>query len=506
MSDRDRQCVACGRSKVVYIASVDDVFPGCSGLRGAARRAWERGDTHICSFSECQTSVDRGDRHRDTVRARRYDGRDEQRDDDQGDVQGDPDAELADSADPVDSPEEHDGAAGVPAPWDNLPDYVLATARFLLFTVIQRGTKPNGDPNYAKVPCSPWVTGNITPTDGGATHPDNWTDFETAVESYGKWHEHMKGTASPVMLGWAFSPEDDVVGIDLDDCVDPETGAIQTYAKELLAMCDSYAEYSVSGTGIHILVRGELASAIANKTEDVEIYPGDRGFVMTGDHIPPTPREIRDAQEALDYCKREYQTDDDDRSRPSSRSTPTPESADGEGSDAPFYDMAAVDVLPAVAVDENVAHPFHASSTGANFKLHSDGQTAICWSGGHAVGSGPGCGLGAHHLAAMEMLRATDAVPREFAEYVDSDGVDCAALRHGWVDDDALVLATYVHSVRKGYCEASPPPYRAIRAKAAELDLLDGLEGDHKRSKWSLFRVCARQIARDEAFTIDVDA
>jgi primase-polymerase (primpol)-like protein len=46
-------------------------------------------------------------------------------------------------------------------------------------------------------------------------------------------------------------------GIDIDDCVD-ENGIIADWAWEIIRLLDSYTEYSTSGTGVHIVVKGLL--------------------------------------------------------------------------------------------------------------------------------------------------------------------------------------------------------------------------------------------------------
>src|SRR5829696_6807830 len=61
-------------------------------------------------------------------------------------------------------------------------------------------------------------------------------------------------------LGFVFTPEDDLCGVDLDKCLDPETGELEGWAQKVIGELDSYTEISPSGTGVHVLVRGELPS------------------------------------------------------------------------------------------------------------------------------------------------------------------------------------------------------------------------------------------------------
>ena len=59
-------------------------------------------------------------------------------------------------------------------------------------------------------------------------------------------------------IGFVFTEDDPYVGIDLDDCRDPDTGELTDLANSIVEQLDSYTEISPSGTGIHIIVRGVL--------------------------------------------------------------------------------------------------------------------------------------------------------------------------------------------------------------------------------------------------------
>ena len=50
----------------------------------------------------------------------------------------------------------------------------------------------------------------------------------------------------------------DLVGFDFDIVRDPEFGIIDPWAQELIDELDGYAEVSPSGTGVKVIVRGEL--------------------------------------------------------------------------------------------------------------------------------------------------------------------------------------------------------------------------------------------------------
>ena len=97
-----------------------------------------------------------------------------------------------------------------------------------------------------------------------------WSNFEQAVEAY------ENGDYAGV--GFVFSSGDPYTGIDLDGCVD-ENGQIAPWALEIIQHFDSYTEVSVSGTGLHVIVKGDVPN---RRNGDVEVYSSKRFFTVTG--------------------------------------------------------------------------------------------------------------------------------------------------------------------------------------------------------------------------------
>lgn len=88
-----------------------------------------------------------------------------------------------------------------------------------------------------------------------------------------------------IMLGTDHAPEGMVrVGIDLDGCRDPKTGAVDAWAERIIHRFDTYAEPSPSGTGMHLLCyfRAEAVEAVRAKGFMREQF--GRTF-SRGDHI-----------------------------------------------------------------------------------------------------------------------------------------------------------------------------------------------------------------------------
>jgi putative DNA primase/helicase len=97
-----------------------------------------------------------------------------------------------------------------------------------------------------------------------------WSTFEEALEAYK--HGEYAG------LGFVFCSGDPYTGVDLDDCVN-EDGEIALWALEIARHLDSYIELSATGTGLHIIVRGDVPN---RRKGDVEVYSSKRFFTMTG--------------------------------------------------------------------------------------------------------------------------------------------------------------------------------------------------------------------------------
>lgn len=92
------------------------------------------------------------------------------------------------------------------------------------------------------------------------------------------------------LLGFVFTSADPYVGVDLDACIDPETNDLNDEARAIVDSIDSYTEISPRGSGVHLLVRANIARAY--KRAGMEIYQSGRYFRMTGCHYPGTPLEI----------------------------------------------------------------------------------------------------------------------------------------------------------------------------------------------------------------------
>jgi hypothetical protein len=146
-----------------------------------------------------------------------------------------------------------------------------------------RSEERDGKPT--KIPYSP-----LTGQRASSTTPGTWAGYEEAVRAC---KEHGYGG-----IGFVFTSEDDLCGVDLDGCLNADTGEIEPWARIIIEELDSYTEISPSGTGVHVLVRATLPEG-RNRKGRFETYDRDRYFTVTGKHLAGTPRTIEGRQEEL---------------------------------------------------------------------------------------------------------------------------------------------------------------------------------------------------------------
>src|SRR5215207_10383026 len=142
------------------------------------------------------------------------------------------------------------------------------------------------DGKSTKVPYSP-----LTGEKASSTDAETWVGYQEAVSAYQK--QGYDG------LGFVFTPEDELCGVDLDDCLDPESGEIEPWAQDIIEELNSYTEISPSRTGVHVLVRGKLPEG-RNRKGRFEAYDRNRYFTVTGKHLAGTPRSVESRQDELE--------------------------------------------------------------------------------------------------------------------------------------------------------------------------------------------------------------
>ena len=107
--------------------------------------------------------------------------------------------------------------------------------------------------------------------------------------------------------GFVFSADDPLFFLDLDHCVDPDTGEIDPRAQWIVdAFINiTYIEYSPSRTGLHIIGEGVLpgtqhTKAIGENDMKVEMFDRVKYCTITGHRLDGAAHDVLPCQDALD--------------------------------------------------------------------------------------------------------------------------------------------------------------------------------------------------------------
>jgi hypothetical protein len=177
---------------------------------------------------------------------------------------------------------------------DAIPAELKAYPQWVSWRYVERGGK------RTKMPVNP-----RNGLEASVTDPSTWGTFEEAVALPGG------------RIGFVFYEDDPFCGVDFDAGKDPKTGQVTRpildsetggitdgFVAAAVTSLDSYTEYSPSGDGLHVIVRGELPGG-RNRKGSVEMYDRGRFFTVTGRPLPGRPPTVEDRHEALAALHRE---------------------------------------------------------------------------------------------------------------------------------------------------------------------------------------------------------
>lgn len=149
--------------------------------------------------------------------------------------------------------------------YNNIPEELRRLHQWVVWRYeMTDGGKPT------KLPYNP-VTGRLA----SVTDPSTWVDFMTAVNA--TWNG-FNG------IGFVFTAQDPFCGLDLDYTEDAENFERQ---KKVFQHTTSYAEYSPSGKGLHIICKARVPHG--RKRASIEIYSQERYFTFTGNVYRAAP-------------------------------------------------------------------------------------------------------------------------------------------------------------------------------------------------------------------------
>lgn len=175
----------------------------------------------------------------------------------------------------------------------NVPQCLRESANWVVWKYTPESDPETGEVTWDKPPYNA-RTGGLA----SSTNPQTWSTFEDAMSAYcrGDWD----GVGFVLHRGGEPGDEvDGLVGIDLDHCRDPQTGALEGWAWEIVARLSSYTEVSPSLCGVRVFVRGDLP-AHGRKKGQYENYQTGRYVTVTGNRLDDFPDQIHTRQSELE--------------------------------------------------------------------------------------------------------------------------------------------------------------------------------------------------------------
>jgi len=136
-----------------------------------------------------------------------------------------------------------------------------------------------------KIPKNP-----ATGKNAQSNNPKTWGTFAQAV----------KACDTFKFDGVGFMFANGYFGVDLDHCADNVD-----FCDEFVETLQSYAEFSKSGSGIHIICKGKLPEG-ARRKGNVEMYSSGRYFICTGNVYNQKYTKIQDCTESIKVLHSKY--------------------------------------------------------------------------------------------------------------------------------------------------------------------------------------------------------
>ncbi|MCA9329277.1 hypothetical protein KDA11_01410 [Candidatus Saccharibacteria bacterium] len=159
----------------------------------------------------------------------------------------------------------------------NVPQELRELKQWLVwrYTIKEEGGKPEKVPYHVK-----GFKSNVT----NYSHYCTFEECLTVVDNYDG-------------LAFCFTEHDPYIGIDID--VKGADTLENHHAYELISMLGTYAEYSPSGKGVHLIAKLPNGFGPGRRTDTFEVYDRGRFFTMTGDTLNNAP--VSDISEYMEY-------------------------------------------------------------------------------------------------------------------------------------------------------------------------------------------------------------
>lgn len=171
---------------------------------------------------------------------------------------------------------------------ENVPSCLRQLPQWVGWKVIQRKGKPTKCPVSAR--------GFSADT----TAPATWGTFDEALAA-------LQADKTLAGIGFVFAPDDGLCGVDLDDSIDPATGELKPWAREIVERLNSYTEVSPSGHGVKIFLHAHKPGGRCRKgyhDGGVEMYDSGRFFTVTSHRLDFVSADVESRQEGLEAIYR----------------------------------------------------------------------------------------------------------------------------------------------------------------------------------------------------------
>lgn len=146
-----------------------------------------------------------------------------------------------------------------------------------------------------------------------STDPSTWCSYREACRAL------VRGVGDGLGIVLTDTP---YAGVDLDGCVGSD-GSLTPHAEKILRKITSYTEFSPSGRGLHVLVRGALDGAGRNcRRLGLEVYDTGRYLTVTGLHLDGTPDTLEPRDDVLRWLAQDVIGDRDAGTRVAGRQEP----------------------------------------------------------------------------------------------------------------------------------------------------------------------------------------
>ena len=202
--------------------------------------------------------------------------------------------------------------------FNSVPEALKQRTAWVAWRWILSAKKNATEKKWTKVP-QYWAIWGRAETevrnDAQSNNPNTWHCFEKVFTKLALYDElsDLIGCDQILGVGFVFEKSFGITGVDLDNCRDPATGAIEPWAMEIVHRLNSYTEVSPSGTGVKICLFANKPGPRCKRKDangEIEIYDHFHFFTVTGNHLAGTPIDLQPRQAELDALYTETFTAD----------------------------------------------------------------------------------------------------------------------------------------------------------------------------------------------------